>query len=206
MDLMIKPEEISSDFKRTKELAMKWASYFPDKQPCLHEPVKFIYSKSQLHIWQVESWISDQFKPHDAIVLVSRWPTGSDKKGYNLKDLDKEFYTIWEYKRFYNDHKNMLCDMPVPPSKFESENNDEDETYDKVLEFVQLVDEDKYLYKFSYTLREDDSRHEKFMKLSIDDIHECETNKNVFMNTLFGVVKYMEKPVDEWNGISHGII
>lgn len=130
---------------------------------------------------------------------MSRWPTGSDKKGYNLKDLDKEFYTIWEYKRFYNDHKDMLCDMPVPPSKFESENNDEDETYDKVLEFVQLVDEDKYLYKFSYTLREDDSRHEKFMKLSIDDIHECETNKNVFMNTLFGVVEYMEKPVDEWN-------
>lgn len=191
-------EDMMSKFYRNKELAMKWSSYFPDEPPCRYGPQKFIYSKSQLHIWQVESWRQDLFEKYDGTVLVSRWPTGSDRKVYKLEDLDKEFYTIWEYKRFYDNHKNMLCDIPVPPSKFESENNDEDETYDKVLEFVQLVDGDKYLYKFSYTLREDDSHHEKFMKLSIDDIHECETNKNMFMNTLFGVVEYMEKPVDEW--------
>ena len=188
-----------NDFYRNKELAMKWSSYFPvNSQYERYPSPRFIYSKSQLHIWQVESWMQDMFEKYDMFVRVSRWPTGSDKKSYKLEELDKEFYTIWEYKQFYNDHKNMLCDIPVPPSKFESENNDEDETYDKVLEFVQLVDEDKYLYKFSYTLREDNTRHEKFMKLSIDDIHECEADKNMFMNTLFGVVEYMAEPVDEW--------
>jgi len=186
------------DLECAKELAMKWSPYFPVRPPYLHKPQRFIYSKSQLHIWQVESWRQDLFEKYDGTVLVSRWPTGSDKKAYKLEDLDKEFYTLWEYKQFYNDHKNMLCDIPVPPSKYESENNDEDETYDKTLEFVQLIDGNKYLYKFSYTLRKDDSHHEKFMKLSIDDILRCETDKNMFMNTLFGVVEYMEKPVDEW--------
>lgn len=190
------------DLERAKALAMKWEAYFPTdpryERFARSSRPKFIYSKSQLHIWQVESWIQDMFEKYDAVVRVSRWPTGSDEKAYKLEDLDKEFYTIWEYREFYNDHKNMLCDVPVPPSKFESENNDEDETYDKVLEFVQLIDGDKYLYKFSYTLREDNSHHEKFMKLSIDDILRCETDKNMFMNTLYGVVEYMEKPVDEW--------
>ena len=190
------------DLERAKELAMKWEAYFPIDPRYEHltrsSRPKFIYSKSQLHIWQVESWIQDMFEKYDAVVRVSRWPTGSDEKAYKLEDLDKEFYPIWEYREFYNDHKDMLCDIPVPPSKFESENNDEDETYDKTLEFVQLVDGDKYLYKFSYTLRKDDSHHEKFMKLSIDDILRCETDKNMFMNTLYGVVEYMEKPVDEW--------
>lgn len=184
------------DLNRAKELYQKWSPYFP-YNPYYH-PQRTIYSKSQLHIWQVDLWTKDMCEPYVVTVIVSRWPTGSDEKTYKLEDLDKEFYTLEEYRRFYNDHKNMLCDVPVPPSKFESENNDEDETYDKVLEFVQLVDEDKYLYKFSYTLREDNSRHEKFMKLSIVDIHECERNTNMFMNTLFGVVEYMEKPVDEW--------
>lgn len=190
------------DLNRAKDLCMKWEAYFPINPRyeglTRSSRPKFIYSKSQLHIWQVEMWMPDMFGQYDADVIVSRWPTGSDEKSYKLEDLDKEFYTLEEYRRFYNDHKNMLCDVLVPPSKFESENNDEDETYDKVLEFVQLVDEDKYLYKFSYTLREDNSRHEKFMKLSIVDIHECERNTNMFMNTLFGVIEYMEKPVDEW--------
>jgi hypothetical protein len=97
-------EDMMSKFYRNKELAMKWSSYFPDKPPCCYEPEKFIYSKSQLHIWQVESCRQDLFEKYDGTVLVSRWPTGSDKKVYKLEDLDKEFYTIWEYKRFYNDH------------------------------------------------------------------------------------------------------
>lgn len=190
------------DFTQCKELAMKWEAYFPIdpryERFTRSSQLKIIYSKSQLHIWQIELWTVNHFNPYAPTVRISRWPTGSDEKSYTLEELDKEFYTIWEYREFYNDHKDMLCDIPVPPSKFESENNDEDETYDKTLEFVQLVDGDKYLYKFSYTLRENNSRHEKFMKLSIDDILRCETDKNMFMNTLYGVVEYMEKPVDEW--------
>lgn len=190
------------DFTQCKELAMKWEAYFPIdpryERFTSSSQLKIIYSKSQLHIWQIELWTVNHFNPYAPTVRISRWPTGSDAKSYTLEELDKEFYTIWEYREFYNDHKDMLCDIPVPPSKFESENNDEDETYDKTLEFVQLVDGDKYLYKFSYTLRENNSRHEKFMKLSIDDILRCETDKNMFMNTLYGVVEYMEKPVDEW--------
>lgn len=190
------------DFTQCKELAMKWEAYFPidpryERFERSSQP-KFIYSKSQLHIWQIELWTVNDFNPYAPTVRISRWPTGSDEKSYTLEELDKEFYPIWEYKQFYEDHKDMLCDIPVPPSKYESENNDADETYDKTLEFVQLVDGNKYLYKFSYTLRKDDSHHEKFMKLSIDDILRCETDKNMFMNTLYGVVEYMEKPVDEW--------
>lgn len=72
------------DLECAKELAMKWEAYFPIdpryERFARSSRQKFIYSKSQLHIWQVESWIQDMFGKYEAVVRVSRWPTGSDKK------------------------------------------------------------------------------------------------------------------------------
>lgn len=156
----------------------------------------FIYRKSDLHIFQIEIFQTQRTNPMlergDVRIMVTSWPVG-DKTFYNsLADIDKEYFTPNEYKEFYESHKHSILDIPLNVKGF----GVVDGIYDLELNFVQMIDDNRYLYKLSW-MSNQDGQHETLIKLNQKDLVKVSEDKN-YLRTLYAVKEYMEKPVWEW--------
>ena len=163
---------------------------------------QYIYSKADFTIWQIISHTVDNFAGFDPYTthkfLVVRYPTGSDKKVLKIKELADQFYTLGEYSDFYERHKDSIIDAPYsvkhPGAR---EVFHEIMVYDEELTFINCTDDDKFIYKYSYTDK-DKVTYTKLVKLSSDDFVGHENDSEGLFSIVYGIIEFLEKPISEW--------
>lgn len=151
---------------------------------------KFAYSKKDFTIWEIDFWSHDVLD--SAIkVRIERWPTCADAQTLSIGELCDKFYTLAEYKEFYEEHKNCLVNAPC-----EVINEPHDDIHDEKLTFVHLISDRLFLYKYEYV--DDNGHHDHLIKLTSDELSKYENNKGCLFDMVRGLVIYLEQPINEW--------
>ena len=147
---------------------------------------RFAYSKKDFTIWEIEGWSQSAFD-NVARVRIQRWPTGTDAHILTIEELCDKFYTLAEYKEFYEEHKGCIVNAP-----YEVIND----PYDEKLTFIQLISDELFLYKYEYV--DSDGHHDHLIKLPSKELSKYENNKSSLFDMVHGLVLYLEQPINEW--------
>ena len=147
---------------------------------------RFAYSKKDFTIWEIEGWSQSAFD-NVARVRIQRWPTGTDAHILTIEVLCDKFYTLAEYKEFYEEHKDCIVNAP-----YEVIND----PYDEKLTFIQLISDELFLYKYEYV--DSDGHHDHLIKLPSKELSKYENNKSSLFDMVHGLVLYLEQPINEW--------
>ena len=151
---------------------------------------KFAYSKKDFTIWEIEGWSQSAFDDV-ARVRIQRWPTGTDAYVLTIEELCDKFYTLSEYKEFYEEHKDCIVNAP-----YEVINDPHDDIHDEKLTFIHLISDSLFLYKYEYV--DSDGHHDHLIKLPSKELSKYENNKSSLFDMVHGLVLYLEQPINEW--------
>ncbi len=147
---------------------------------------KFAYSKKDFTIWEIDG-SSQNLLDNVIRVRIQRWPTGTDAHILTIGELCDKFYTLAEYKEFYEEHKDCIVNAPCEVIN---------DPYDEKLTFIQLISDELFLYKYEYV--DSDGHHEHLIKLPSKELSKYEDNKSSLFDMVHGLVLYLEKPINEW--------
>lgn len=157
---------------------------------------RFVYSKKDFTIWEINGW-STGTNDNVTKIRIQRCPTGIDACTLTTEELCDKFYTMTEYKEFYEEHKDCIVDAP-----YEVINDPHDDIHDEKLTFVQLISDRLFLYRYEYVDRK--GHHDHLVKLKSEDLSKYAYNKGAIYNKeplfdmVHGLVFYLEKPINEW--------
>lgn len=151
---------------------------------------KFAYSKKDFTIWEIVGSSQSAFDDVKRI-RIQRWPTGDDACIITVDELCNRFYTMAEYKEFYEAHKDCLVNAP-----YEITNEPHDDIHDEKLTFVHLLTDERFLYKYEYV--DNDGHHDHLIKLTTSELSSYMDNKSSLFDLVYGLAIYLEKPINEW--------
>jgi len=150
-----------------------------------------VYDKRDFTIWEIEASAVDPFEKERRYV-VHRWPTKSDRQVLSEESLHDQFYSLEEYKAFYEAHKDCIVDAPYELTNTDSR----DDVHNEKLTFIHLITDDRFLYRYEY--ENDEGKHNKLIKLYLNDLSRYSDNVNGLFQMVYGITEFMEKPVNEW--------
>lgn len=151
---------------------------------------RFAYSKKDFTIWEIDGSSQNLFD-NVVRVRIQRWPTGTDAHVLTIEELCDKFYTLAEYKEFYEEHKDCVVNAP-----YEVINDPHDDIHDEKLTFVHLISDNLFLYKYEYA--DNDGHHDHLIKLTSKELSKYEDNKSSLFDMVNGLVLYLEQPINEW--------
>ena len=150
-----------------------------------------IYDKRDFTIWEIEASVVNPFDK-ELRYVVSRWPAKSDMQVLSEESLHEQFYSLAEYKAFYEAHKDCIIDAPYELTNTDSRGD----VHNEKLTFIHLITDDRFLYRYEY--ENDEGKHSKLIKLYLNDLSRYLDNANALFQMVYGITEFMEKPVNEW--------